>query len=60
MELVTTTRKISLGRPCPRWKDKIRMDLKEINIKRRIKLIRHGIGIMGKALVNLALNLWVS
>jgi len=40
------TGKRPLGRPMRRWEDNIRMDVKEIGIKRRTGLIRLRIGII--------------
>ena len=48
-----------LGRPRHEWEDNIRMYLKEIGMNTKIGLIRLRIGII-RALVNAALNLWVS
>ena len=44
------TGKIPLGRPGHRWKDNIRMDLKEITIYTGIALIRLRIRIIGERL----------
>ena len=46
----TPVAKRHLERPMRRWKDNIRMDLKEIGINRGIELIRLKIGITGKTL----------
>ena len=55
------TGKRPLGRPRYIWEDNIRMDLKEIGINRR----RNWVDLSQdrdycRALVNMALNLWVS
>ena len=42
--------KRTVGRPRRRWKENIRMDLKEIGINRGIGLIRLIIGIIGDPL----------
>ena len=49
---------ILLGRPRCRWEDSIRIDLKEIGINTKNRLIRPRIWIIG-ALVNKAMNLQV-
>ena len=46
----TPAGKKPLGMPRRRWEDNIRMDLKEMGIKRGIGLIRLRIGIIGEPL----------
>jgi hypothetical protein len=60
MELVKPTGKRSLWRPRRRWEDNIRMDLKEmgINTRNRIDSVRDR--VYWRALVNAALDHWVS
>ena len=53
-----STGKRPLGRPRHRWEDNFRMDLKEIHVNAR-NLVDSGQDYC-RALVNLALNLWVS
>ena len=55
----TPTEKIPLGRPRRRWEDNIRMDLKEICIDTRNWVDSAQIGIIWRALLNVALNLRV-
>ena len=50
MELVKHTGKIHLGKLRRRWKDGIKMDLKEVGIIRGIGLIRLRKGIIGEPL----------
>ena len=59
MELIKPTGKRPLGRPRRRWEDNIRMDLKEIGIDMRIWVDSAKDGDYWRALVNMALNLWV-
>ena len=49
-----------LGRPRRRWEDNIRMDLKEIDINTRDYVDSVQDRENWRALVNAALNLWVS
>ena len=49
-----------LGRPKPRWEGNIRMDLKEIGINTRNWVDSAQDRDYWRALVNAALNLWVS
>ena len=53
------TGNIPLGRPRRRWEDNIRMDLKEIGIKTRNLIDSAQDRDYWRALVNVALNLWV-
>ena len=55
----TPTGKRSLGRPRCRWEDCIRFDLKEIGINTRDWVDSAQDRDYWRALVNLALNLWV-
>ena len=55
----TPAEKRPLGRPSPRWKDNIRMDLKEICINTRNWVDSAQDRNYWRALVNVALNLWV-
>jgi hypothetical protein len=56
----TSARKRRLGRPRHRWEDNIRMDLKEIGINTRNWVDSALDRDYWRALVNAALNLWVS
>ena len=53
------TGKIPLGRPRRRWEDNIRMDLKVIGINTRNWVDSGQDRDYWRALVNVALNLWV-
>ena len=57
---VTPARKRSLGRPRHRWEDNIRMDLKEIGINMRNWDDSAQDRDYWRALMNVALELWVS
>ena len=54
------TGKRPLGRPRRRWEDNIRMDLKEIGMNTRNWVDSTQDRDYWRALVNAALNLWVS
>ena len=56
---VTPTGKIPLGRPRCRWEDNIRMDLKEIGIKKKNWVLSDQDRDYWIVFVNLALNLLV-
>ena len=55
----TPTRQRPLGRPRHRWEDNVRMDLKEIGINTRNLVDSAQDRDYWRALVNVALNLWV-
>ena len=53
------TGKGPVGRPRCRWKERIRMDFKDIVVNMRDGFIRLRIGIIGNLLVNASFNLQV-